>query len=106
LALTTTQRHTVKLTNAELFNQLRELHGYSIRGLTEAVDRKLNPMPRRSRSARITVSKSTIGHLSSGERTTCNVEVAKAIAGIFKLPPSALFTSKIDTVTRETKPTR
>jgi hypothetical protein len=107
VTLSTAQKLTVKLTNAELFNQLRDLHGHSVRTLTDAIDNELAATARKSnggravkRHDRTTVTKSTIGHLSSGKRNTCNPDVAKAISKLFGLPVTALFTSHIDTVTR------
>jgi transcriptional regulator with XRE-family HTH domain len=97
----TTERLDIKLTNAEMFAQLMKANGYTIRTLAESVKHVLI---RKRSNAR--VSKSTIGYLRSGERSTVNHDVALAIAELFNLPATALFTPKVITVTRDVPPKR
>lgn len=113
MALTKAKKHTVKLTSTEIFNDVRDYNGHSVRTLTEAVDNHLALVARKNNGGRAvrrcdrpTVSKSTIGNLSSGARNTVNADVAKAIAAVFKVPANTLFTSQISTVTREVRSTK
>lgn len=98
---TTTERLDIKLTNAEIFAQLMKANGYTVRTLTEAIQlvliRKKSPAK---------ISKSTIGHLRSGARKTVSHDVAVAIAELFGLPTSAIFTPKLIKVTRDVPPTK
>ena len=91
-------RLDVKLTNHELLAQLMTLNGYSVRAMTDAVN--LNLVRQRST---VRVTRSVIGHLRSGHRKACKPEVAEAIAGLFKLPTTALFSSHVSTVSREVR---
>lgn len=95
MAQSPTGKLDIRLTNAELFAQLLEHNGYSVRSFTDAVENKL--IRKRSKA---TISKSTIGHLRSGARKTCNKDVAAAAAELLGLPVTALFQSSITTVTR------
>ena len=91
-------RLDVKLTNHELLAQLMTLNGYSVRSLTDAVNLHLV----RQRST-VRVTRSVIGHLRSGHRKACKPEVAEAVAGLFKLPTPALFSSHVSKVQREVR---
>lgn len=93
---TTTERLDIKLSDADLFAQIMKANGYTVRTLAESVERVLI---RKRSTARI--SKSTIGNLRSGARNSVNHDVAIAIAELFKLPATALFTPKLETVTRD-----
>ena len=98
MALTTASKLDIRLTNAELFAQLLQHNGYSVRSFTDAVENKL--IRKRSKA---TVSRSTIGHLRTGERKSCNRDVAAAAAELLGLPVTALFQSTVQTVTRTTR---
>jgi hypothetical protein len=101
MAIATTQRLDIKLTNSELFAQLLEHNGYSVRAFTTAIENKL--IRKRSKA---TISKSTIGHLRSGARKSCNKDVAAAAAELLGLPVTALFQSSIEQVTRTVRTNR
>lgn len=98
MALKTTAKLSIKLTNSELFAQLLEHNGYSVRTFTDAIENKL--IRKRSKA---TISKSTIGHLRSGVRKSCNKDVAAAAAELLGLPVTALFQPSIEPVTRTTR---
>ncbi|MGM9473204.1 hypothetical protein ACS5PJ_14515 [Pseudarthrobacter sp. YS3] len=86
---TPTQRLDIKLSNAAIFGEIMRARGYTVRTLTESVGHVL--IRKRSKAR---ISKSTIGHLRSGARSTVNQDVAMAIAELFGLPANALFTPK------------
>ena len=96
VTVTTGHRLDVKLTNNTLFAQLMEMHGYTVRSLTDAINLQL--VKNRSRHR---VTRSVIGHLRTGYRATVHPEAAEIIAGLFKLPLNALFQSKVSNVYRE-----
>lgn len=95
LMVKTTQRLDIKLINHELFTLLMTTHGYTVRSLTDAVNDRLRAAkPRTS----VRATRSVIGHLRSGHRSACKPEIATAIAGLFKLPVTALFSGKVSNV--------
>lgn len=98
MAVATAGKLGVKLTNAELFSQLLEHNGYSVRSFTDAIENKL--IRKRSKA---TVSRSTIGHLRTGERKSCNKDVAAAAADLLGLPVTALFQTEIVPTTNTRK---
>jgi hypothetical protein len=101
MATVATQKLEIKLTNSELFAQLLEHNGYSVRSFADAIENKL--IRKRSKA---TISKSTIGHLRSGARRSCNKDVAAAAAELLGLPVKALFESSIEHVTRTVRTNR
>lgn len=54
----------------------------------------------RTLADRTGVSRSTIGHLRSGERTTCNPATARAIAKALDCPIDSLFMASVSHVAR------
>lgn len=89
-------RFDVKLRSEELFAQLMEHNGFTVRGLADAATAEL----RKSRSREV-VKRGTVGNLRSGYRDTCKPEVAKALAKCLGMPVTALFDSKVSNVQRE-----
>lgn len=66
----------------KLLKQWMAYRGMSVRALAAATRQ-----PR--------VSRSTIGHLASGERATCSPETAKAIERALDVPPGTLFQPQV-----------
>lgn len=98
--LATEARMDVKLSSNIILAQLMKHHGYSVRTLSEEVDRTL-----RKKHSRQTCGRGTIGNLRSGYRNTCHQEVAKIIADLLGLPVAALFTNHVSNVQTEVRPT-
>jgi len=98
--ITTVDRLDVKITSHIIFAQLMKHNGYSVRTLSEEVDRTL-----RKNHSHQTCGRGTIGNLRSGYRDTCNEETAKIIADLLGLPVAALFTPHISKVQTEVRPT-
>jgi hypothetical protein len=96
VSVKTERRLDVKLTNHDLFAQLMTMHSYTVRSLTDAINLQLAKNRSRHR-----VTRSVIGHLRTGYRSTVHPEAAEIIAGLFKLPMNALFLSKVSNVQRE-----
>lgn len=94
--VTTEARHDVKLHSFQMFAQLMEHNGYSVRSLVEDVNRRL-----RKSHVQMTCKRGTIGNLRSGYRDTCKPEIAKAIAECLDVPVKALFDSRVSNVQRE-----
>lgn len=55
----------------------------------------------RSLARRVGCSPSLIGHLRSGERTTCQPQTARRIEEELNAPPGSLFSSSVSRVTRD-----
>ncbi|KZE19124.1 hypothetical protein [Brevibacterium casei] len=89
-------RFDVKLLSAELFAQLMEHNGFTVRSLADAATIQL----RKARS-RAVCKRGTVGNLRSGYRDTCRPEVAKALAKCLNVPVEALFATKVSNVQRE-----
>lgn len=89
-------RFDVKLRSEDLFAQLMEHNGFTVRGLADAATAEL----RKSRSKEV-VKRGTVGNLRSGYRSTCKPEVAKALAKCLGMPVAALFDNKVSNVQRE-----
>lgn len=81
----TERRLDVKLISAAQLAFWMDYQGESVRSLADKVG----------------VSRSTIGHLRSGERTTCKPAVAKKIAKVLQCPKEALFLPVSSNVSRE-----
>lgn len=94
MSLTTSRKLGVRLTDAGNFADLMEHNGYSVRSFADAVESRL--IRKRSKA---TVSRSTIGHLRTGERKTCNKEAAEVMAALLGVPVNLLFQSAINTIT-------
>ena len=56
----------------------------------------------RSLADKVGVSRSTIGHLRSGERDTCKPPTAKAIEKALNAPPGSLFVAHVSRVASNT----
>lgn len=78
-------RFEVRLISADALRQYMRFRGYTIRELAD----------------RAGVSRSTIGHLVSGTRSTCNPDTARLIAKALDCPVDALFVAKVSRVQRE-----
>lgn len=89
-------RFDVKLRSADLFAQLMEHNGYTVRGLADAATAEL-----RKSKPRLECKRGTVGNLRSGYRDTCRPEVAKALAKCLNMPVEALFAGKVSNVQRE-----
>lgn len=57
----------------------------------------------RELAQRAGVSRATIGHLHSGQRTTCSPTTARAIEDALGAPPGLLFTAEVISVQRDTR---
>lgn len=91
-------RFDVKLHSEELFAQLMEHNGFTVRSLADAATAEL----RKSRSREV-VKRGTVGNLRSGYRNTCRPEVAKVLAKCLGMPVEALFAGKVSNVQREAR---
>lgn len=80
-------RFEVKLISADALAGYMKFRGYSVRTLADELgDSKL---------------RSTIGHLRSGKRSTCDPKLAKAIEKLLQAPPNSLFVPRVSNVARE-----
>lgn len=57
----------------------------------------------RELAQRAGVSRATIGHLHSGQRTTCSPETARKVEEALQAPPGLLFDAEVISVQRNTK---
>lgn len=80
----------LKLISPDALAQYMTSRGFTIRSLAEATG---NPRHR-----------STIGHLRSGRRRTCNPELATRIERVLNAPRGSLFIPQISRVSREVAP--
>lgn len=94
-------RVDMQLTSSVILAQLMDHNGYSVRQMSEAVDKVLRKKRKSTRCGR-----GTIGNLRSGYRNTCKPEIAEAICEILNIPLSALFITKVSNVQREVRPNR
>lgn len=71
--------------NRSAFEQFMTYKGLSIRGLADiTVVQYKGRKPKK-------IGHATIGHLLSGERTTCSSETARAIEKALQVPPGTIF---------------
>lgn len=94
-------RVDMQLNSSAILGQLMDHNGYSVRGLSGAVDKQL-----RKKRKQVRCGRGTIGNLRSGYRNTCKPEVAEAICEILNIPLSALFTTTVSNVQREVRSKR
>lgn len=87
----TTGRFELKLISADALASYMKTRDFTVRSLADAVG---GPHLR-----------STIGHLRSGERNTCDPEVAKKIERVLNAPKNSLFIPSVSRVSREVAPT-
>lgn len=78
-------RFEVRLISAEAFANYMTFRGFTVRSLAE----------------RANGNRSTIGHLRSGARTTCDPELAKRIEKALDAPAGSLFVPQVSRVARE-----
>lgn len=83
-------RFEVRVISHQAFAAYMKHRGYSVRSLAEAVG---GPQLR-----------STIGHLRSGKRPTCDPELAKRIEKALDAPRDSLFVPLVSRVSREVGP--
>lgn len=91
-------RFDVKLISHQALAGYMDHRDFTVRGLADAATVHL----KRKRS-KATVSRSTVGHLRSGQRSTCGTDVAKAIEDVLGAPRGSLFVGQVSTVSRERK---
>lgn len=94
----TVGRVDMQLTSSAILGQLMDHNGYSVRGLSDAVNKVL-----RKKKKKIECGRGTIGNLRSGYRSNCNPEIAEAICELLNIPLSALFVTKVSNVQREVR---
>lgn len=85
-------RFELKLISADALASYMETRGFTVRSLADAVG---GPRLR-----------STIGHLRSGARTSCDKDLAKRIERVLNAPKGSLFMPSISRVSREMPPQR
>lgn len=85
----------MKLISAQALAQYMEHRGFKVRSLAAVVDAELLRSTGRSASTR-----SIIGHLRSGHRSTCQPATAKAIEKCLGAPPGSLFVPQVSGVSR------
>lgn len=78
-------RFEVRLISSTAFAQYMKHRGFTVRTLADHVG----------------CSHSTIGHLRSGARKTCNPEIAKKIERLLDAPAGSLFVPRVSHVARE-----
>jgi len=83
-------RFELKLINAQALASYMETRGFTVRSLADAVG---GPKYR-----------STIGHLRSGKRSTCDKALAVRIERVLNAPKNSLFIPSISRVSREVGP--
>lgn len=92
----------VRLRDPEIFRAMVEDRGYTVRTLSEEVQRDL----RKRRQKQIGAGRSTIGNLHSGGRSVVRAQVAVSIANVLRLKWSSLFFDDVCSVSRETYTTK
>lgn len=85
-------RFEVKLISADALAQYMKSRDFTVRSLADAVG---GPKLR-----------STIGHLRSGERSTCDPDLARRIERVLNAPRGSLFMPSVSRVSREVAATR
>jgi hypothetical protein len=83
-------RFELKLISADALASYMETRGFTVRTLADAVG---GPHLR-----------STIGHLRSGARATCDKDLAKRIERVLNAPKNSLFIPSVSRVSREVRP--
>jgi transcriptional regulator with XRE-family HTH domain len=79
---TLTGRFEVRLISHEALAQYMSFRGFTVRSLAR----------------RIGTSPALVGHLRSGKRNTCSIEVAKAIESTLDAPRGSLFVPRVSHV--------
>jgi hypothetical protein len=83
-------RFEVRVISSQAFAQYMKHRGFSVRSLADALG---GPHLR-----------STIGHLRSGKRPTCDPDLARRIEKILDAPKDSLFVPIVSRVAREVAP--
>ena len=83
-------RFELKLISPQALAQYMLTRGFTVRSLAVAVGK-----PK---------SRSTIGHLRSGKRDTCDPELARQIEKVLNAPKGSLFLPSVSRVAREVGP--
>lgn len=83
-------RFEVRLISAEALASYMKTRDFTVRSLAEAVGGKQ--------------CRSTIGHLRSGARKTCDPDLAKRIERVLNAPKGSLFIPSVSRVSREVPP--
>lgn len=96
----TVRRYDIVLRDARALRQSMRYRRYTVRSLADEVTRELKKS--RDPQALKSVSKSTIGHLTSGVQKVTRPEIAAAIELVLDVPPGQLFEQRISNVSRET----
>lgn len=87
----------VRLTGRRALVDYMKFRHYTVRGLAADVDRIT------AKAGEPTSSRAVIGHLRSGERTTCRPSTAAAIESCLQAPPGSLFVAQVSPVSRPYK---
>lgn len=85
-------RFEVKLISPQAFASYMKHRGFTVRSLADALG---NPALR-----------STIGHLRSGKRRTCDPDLAKRLERVLDAPAGSLFVPSVSHVSREVGPAK
>ena len=85
-------RFEVRVISSQAFAQYMKHRGFTVRTLAEALG---DPQLR-----------STIGHLRSGKRSTCDPALARRIERILDAPKGSLFVPSVSRVARDIPPMR
>jgi hypothetical protein len=85
----------VKLIDRGTLLRYMDFRGFTVRSLAEAVDREVKKHDKKTVS-----TKSAIGHLRSGERSTVQPWTARAIEKCLECPPGSLFVAEVSHVSR------
>lgn len=101
VSIRTVRRYDIVLRDARALRQSMKYRRHSLRSLADEVTREL----RKSRDPQTvkSVSKSTIGHLTSGVQRITRPEVAAAIEEVLDVAPGQLFEQQISNVSREVR---
>lgn len=78
-------RFEVKLISSQALAQYMKHRGFTVRSLAELVG----------------ANRSTIGHLRSGKRSTCDPAIARRIERFLDAPAGSLFVPSVSRVARE-----
>jgi hypothetical protein len=83
-------RFEVRVISSQAFAQYMKHRGFTVRTLAAAVGGEH--------------LRSTIGHLRSGKRPTCDPALARRIAKVLDAPTDSLFVPLVSRVAREARP--
>lgn len=94
-------RFWVKLISGDALAQYMGFRDHTVRSLAAEVDSEVRKMAKKHADVPAEISsRSIIGHLRSGKRTTCQWWTARAIEKCLNAPTGSLFVPQVSRVSR------